>query len=120
AIAAHALHARTSPAVVNPDGIGYLKQLSHNYAAGHLLYLPLLRAVQSLSHRTALDAGLALSAWAGTIAVALLFAAARLLLPRPAALVAAAGLAISYGAWVQGSDVEVYACALAALVALLL
>src|SRR4051794_38469957 len=44
-LAALRLYARSAPAVVNPDGLGYLKQMSHNYAAGHLLYLPLFRAV---------------------------------------------------------------------------
>ena len=42
AIAALRLYRASAPAVVNLDGLGYLKQMSHNFAAGHLLYLPLL------------------------------------------------------------------------------
>ena len=40
---AHALYRPSAPAVPNLDGLGYLKLLPHNLAAGHLLYMPLLR-----------------------------------------------------------------------------
>ena len=112
------IYAFSSPAVVNPDGLGYLKQLPHDYAAGHLLYLPLLRALAAAFGGDAFKAGLKLSAYAGALSVALCFGCARALVPRRPAVLAAAGLLVSYGAWVQGADVEVYACALAALLVL--
>ena len=41
--AATILYLLTAPATVNADGLGYLKLLPHNFAAGHLLFMPLLR-----------------------------------------------------------------------------
>jgi hypothetical protein len=116
-ILAALLYAVTAPAVVNTDGLGYIKLLPHNFAAGHLLYMPILRCATAICG-DGLLAGRAVSVAAGASSVALLFACARALLPRFASVLAAAGLAVSYGAWVQGSDVEAYACALAALLAL--
>ena len=112
-----ALYARTAPAVVNLDGLGYVKLLPHNFAAGHLLYMPLLRLATALRHGDGLAAGRALSAVAGALSVGLAFVCARALLSRGAAALAAAGLAVSYAAWVEGADVEVYSLALAALLA---
>ena len=39
------LYLVTAPAIPNLDGLGYLKLLPHNFAAGHLLYMPALRAL---------------------------------------------------------------------------
>ncbi len=113
------LYARTAPAVVNPDGLGYIKLLPHNFAAGHLAYMPLLRLAAAIFRGDGLLAGRALSAIAGAVAVGGLYGCARALAGRFEAALAASGLAVSYAAWAQGNDVEVYACALAAVVALL-
>ncbi len=56
------LYLLTAPAAVNLDGLGYLKLLSKNFAAGHLLYMPLLRAATRLCHGDGLRAGRLLSA----------------------------------------------------------
>ena len=112
------LYLATAPGVVNLDGLGYLKQLPHNFAAGHLLYLPLVRAVTARVG-DALAAGRLVDAVCGGLAVGLCFAVARALLSRRAAALAAAGFAVSYGVWVQGSDVEAYAPALLASLAVL-
>jgi hypothetical protein len=117
-VLAFVLYRGSAPAVVNLDGLGYLKLLPHNFAAGHLLYMPLLRAATAAFHGQGLEAGHWLSATAGALSVGLAFLCARCLVGRSAAVLAAAGLAVSYGAWVQGADVEVYAVALAALLAL--
>ncbi len=109
------LYFRTAPAVVNPDGLGYLKRIPNNFASGHLLYLPLLRVASALCRGDGLLGGRILSAAAGAGAVVLLFVCARSLGDRFAALLAAAGLAVSFGLWAQGADVEVYSCALLAL-----
>ena len=121
------LYLCTAPAVVNADGLGYLKLLPHNFAAGHLLYMPLLRAAtQPLGD--GLRAGRLVNALLGGTGVVLMYGIVRrtlgaLPLGRPyaasdvrfAATFAAAGLAVSYGYWVQGSDVEAYAAAMVAL-----
>ena len=117
ALLAALLYFATRPAVVNSDGLGYIKLLPHNFAAGHLAYMPLLR-LAAFVLRDGLRAGLALSAVAGGVAVGLCYGCARALADRFASVVAACGLAVSYGVWVQGSDVEIYALALAALLAL--
>lgn len=108
------LYQGSAPGVVNLDGLGYVKLLPHNFAAGHLLYMPLLRMTTALCHGQGLDAGRLVSAVAAAVAVALFYRAARALLARPPALLGTAGLIVSYAVWVQGSDVEAYACALAA------
>jgi hypothetical protein len=122
------LYLVTAPAVVNPDGLGYVKLLPHNFAAGHLLYLPLLRAATRLLGGDGLRAGRILNAMLGGSGVVLLYgitrrALSQLPLGRPfsaadvrfASTFAAAGLAVSYGFWVQGADVEAYAAAMVAL-----
>src|SRR5262249_19703131 len=113
------LYRGTAPAQVNLDGLGYLKLLPHNFSAGHLLYMPLLRATTALRYGDALDAGRLLDAVSASAAVALFYTCARTFVDRAAALLAAAGLAVSYAVWVQGCDVECYAPALLALIALL-
>jgi hypothetical protein len=119
----------TAPAAPNGDGLGYLKLLPHNFAAGHLLYMPLLRAATALVG-DGLRAGRLVNALLGGSGVVLTYGLVRralssLPLGRPfaaddvrfAATFAAAGLALSYGYWVQASDVEAYAAATVALLA---
>jgi hypothetical protein len=114
---------RLAPAVVNGDGLGYLKaSLDTTIYPGHLGYLPLLRLLRSLSHAgpRAIDgllAARALSAASGGIAVLALAASARRMFPlsKWAPPIAALGLAVSYGLFAAASDVETYAPALAAL-----
>src|SRR4051794_31921880 len=122
------LYLCTAPAVVNPDGLGYLKLLPHNFAAGHLLYLPLLRAATRLLGGDGLSAGRIVNAMLGGSGVVLMYgitrrALSQLPLGRPfsaadirfASTFAAAGLAVSYGYWIQGADVEAYAAAMVAM-----
>ncbi len=122
------LYLCTAPSVVNPDGLGYLKLLPHNFAAGHLLYMPILRAATRLIGSSGLEAGRFVNAMLGGSAVLLLYGTTRralsaLPLGRPfsagdvrfCATFAAAGLGVSYGVWIQGADVEAYAAALVAL-----
>jgi hypothetical protein len=119
------LYLATAPAVVNPDGLGYLKLLPHNFAAGHLLYMPLLRAAARLSSDP-LRAGRLVDALLGGTGVVLAYGVARRVLrdagrsladARFAATFAAAGLALSYGYWSEAADVEAYAAATVALLA---
>ncbi|MSP63266.1 MAG: hypothetical protein EXR72_23575 [Myxococcales bacterium] len=112
---AGALYARTAPAVVNLDGLGYIKLIPHNFAAGHLLYMPILRMTAAALRGDGLLGGRLIDAASGGIAIATCFGCARALLARFPSVLAAAGLAVSYGVWVQGADVEAYAPALAAL-----
>jgi hypothetical protein len=122
------LYLFTAPAVVNPDGLGYLKLLPHNFAAGHLLYLPMLRAATRLLGGDGLRAGRILDAMLGGSGVVLLYgltrrALSQLPLGRPfsvadvrfASTLAAAGLAVSWGYWTESADVEAYAAAVVAL-----
>jgi hypothetical protein len=112
-----------APAVVNGDGLGYLNAAVHgDLYPGHLAYVPLLGGLRALLHAgsRAVDAlwiARGLSAFSGGLAVyALGRAAGRLLPDRPhAPLVAALGLACSFGTIGCASDVETYAPALAAL-----
>ena len=46
--AATLLYLLTAPAIPNLDGLGYIKLLPHNFAAGHLLFMPALRALTHL------------------------------------------------------------------------
>jgi hypothetical protein len=121
------LYLVTAPAVVNPDGLGYLKLLPYNFAAGHLLYMPLLRTATRL-FGDPLSAGRLLNALLGGTGVVLMYgvvrrALAALPLGRPfsaedvrfSATLATGGLALSHGYWVQGADVEAYAAATVAL-----
>jgi hypothetical protein len=118
------LYLATAPAVVNLDGLGYLKLLPHNFAAGHLLYMPLLRLATRLLGGDGLAAGRLANAVLAGSGVVLMYGIARRLIgdaglqaedARFAATFAAAGLALSYGYWVQGADVEAYAAAMVAL-----
>ncbi len=118
------LYLTTAPAAVNLDGLGYIKLLSKNFAAGHLLYMPLLRAATRLCHGDGLRAGRLLSALTAASGLVLFFGIARRafrqagwLAPdaRFASAVAATGLGVSYGMWVEATDVEAYAPALLAL-----
>jgi hypothetical protein len=113
----------TAPAVVNLDGLGYLKLLPHNFAAGHLLYMPLLRLATRISGGDGLGAGRLVNALLGGSGVVLTYGIVRRVAgatlvsteARFAATFAAAGLALSYGYWVQAADVEAYAAATVAL-----
>jgi hypothetical protein len=113
------LYRGTAPAVVNLDGLGYIKLIPHNFSAGHLLYMPLLRMTAALLRGNGLLAGRVANCVAGGVAITTAFGCARSLLPRAPSVLAAAGLAVSYGVWVQGSDVEAYAWALASLLGVL-
>jgi hypothetical protein len=112
-----------APAVVNGDGLGYLKAAAVPgvLVPGHLAYLPLLRALRALVGAVrpvdALGAARVLSAAAAGLAVLSLGAAARRLNGgrARAATVAALGLGASNGLMAAGSDVETYAPALAAV-----
>jgi hypothetical protein len=118
------LYLFTAPGVVNADGLGYLKLIPYNFAAGHLLYMPLLRLAAKLVGGNGLEAGRLANALLGGSGVVLFFGIVRRMAgdagllavdARFAATIAAAGLAVSYGYWVQGSDVEAYAAAMVAL-----
>jgi hypothetical protein len=120
--AATLLYLVTAPAVPNLDGLGYLKLIPHNFAAGHLLFMPALRALSRLLG-DGLRAGRLYDAVLGGSGVVLFYGIARRLLPgaigdeatRRAAPFAAAGLALSYGYWSEACDVEAYAAAMVAL-----
>jgi len=124
------LYLCTAPAVPNADGLGYLKLLPHNFAPGHLLYMPALRGLTHLLGGDGLSAGRLLNAVLGGTGVVLTYGLVRralgaLPLGRPfsaedirfAASFAAAGLGLSFGYWIQGADVEAYAGAMVALLA---
>ena len=113
----------TAPAVPNLDGLGYLKLLPHNFAAGHLLFMPALRALTRLVG-DGLRAGRLYDALLGGTGVVLTYSIARRLLAawddeaaRLGAAFAAGGLALSYGYWSEANDVEAYAAAMVALLA---
>ena len=113
----------TAPAVPNLDGLGYLKLLPFNFAAGHLLFMPALRLVAGLVG-DGLRAGRLYDALCGGTGVVLLYSVARRLLAgrsddeiRMGATFAAAGLGLSYGYWSEANDVEAYAAAMVALLA---
>jgi dolichyl-phosphate-mannose-protein mannosyltransferase len=137
-MSSHALHRRTAlalgaaatlvylltaPAIPNLDGLGYIKLLPHNFAAGHLLFMPALRALTRLVG-DGLRAGRLYDALLGGTGVVLLYSTARRMLAawddesaRLGAAFAAAGLALSYGYWSEANDVEAYAAAMVALLA---
>jgi hypothetical protein len=112
-----------APAVVNGDGLGYLKAaLDGTLYPGHLGYVPLLMLARRLVHAgpRAVD-GLAIarltSVAAAVVAALGLGATARRLVGTPhARAIASVGLLVSWGTLSAGSDVESYAPALAALV----
>jgi|GEM_PF-2380592 len=125
------LYLLTAPSMVNSDGLGYLKLLPHNFAAGHLLYMPLLRATTQLVG-DGLRAGRLLNALLGGTGLVLTYGLARrvlrlLPLGRPftdedvrfAAIAATVLLGLSYGYWVESADVEAYSAALVAMLATL-
>ena len=121
--AATLLYLLTAPAVPNLDGLGYLKLLPHNFAAGHLLYMPALRALTRLVG-DGLRAGRLYDALLGGTGVVLAYGIARRLLAawseeqiRLGATFAVAGMALSYGYWSEANDVEAYAAATVALLA---
>lgn len=121
--AATILYLLTAPAVPNLDGLGYLKLLPHNFAAGHLLFMPALRALTRLCG-DGLRAGRLYDALLGGSGVVLCYSLARRLLAawtdgdvRLGATFAACGLALSYGYWSEANDVEAYAAAMVALLA---
>lgn len=113
----------TAPAAINGDGIGYLKQLAgRDLAPGHVLYLPLARAVTSpwsdQPLRVAATALRGLSLAAAVVALLLLLDTARQLgLGAHRSLFSTALLAVSYGFMRAAHEVEVYSPALAASVA---
>lgn len=121
--AATILYLVTAPALPNLDGLGYLKLLPHNFAAGHWLFMPALRALTRV-FGDGLRAGRLYDAVLGGTGVVLFYGIARRMLgawdaraQRLGALVAAAGLALSYGYWSEANDVEAYAAAMVALLA---
>jgi hypothetical protein len=121
--AATLLYLVTAPAIPNLDGLGYLKLLSHNFAAGHLLFMPALRALTRLVG-DGLHAGRLYDALLGGTGVVLQYSIARRLLAawdedaaRLGAAFAACGLGLSYGYWSEANDVEAYAAATVALLA---
>jgi hypothetical protein len=121
--AATILYLITAPAIPNLDGLGYLKLLPHNFAAGHLLYMPALRALTRLVG-DGLRAGRLYDALLGGSGIVLTYSIARRMLAawdddsaRLGAVFAAGGLALSYGYWSEANDVEAYAAAMVALLA---
>jgi hypothetical protein len=120
--AATILYLVTAPAVPNLDGLGYLKLIPHDFAAGHLLYMPALRFFARV-FGDGLRGGRLYDAVLGGTGVVLFYSIARRMLPaaigedatRRFASVAAAGMALSYGYWCEANDVEVYAAAMVAL-----
>ncbi len=114
------------PATVNLDGLDYLERFTRGGAAnilrpGHLLYGPFVVLLDRLLD----DLGLTLLAvlrlvshLAGALG-ALLTAriAARWGAPPAAQLMAALGLAFSYGYWIEAADVETYAPTMLGVVA---
>jgi hypothetical protein len=120
ALGAALLYLATAPALVNLDGLGYLKLLPHNFAAGHLLYMPLLRQATRLLGGDGLQAGRLVNALLGGTGLLLTYGIVRRKSgptdkSRFAAAAAAAGLGLSYGYWVQGADIEAYTAAVVAL-----
>jgi hypothetical protein len=122
AIVGAILYLFLAPAVVNGDGLGYLKAaLEGQLYPGHLGYVPLLMLARWLARAgaRAVD-GLAgarlVSAIAAAVAAAALGATARRRVGTAlAGDLATVGLLVSWGTLSAGSDVESYAPALAAL-----
>jgi hypothetical protein len=121
--AATLLYLLTAPAIPNLDGLGYIKLLPHNFAAGHLLFMPALRSLTRLVG-DGLRAGRLYDALLGGTGVVLTYSIARRMLAawddeqaRLGAAFAACGLMLSYGYWSEANDVEAYAAAMVALLA---
>jgi len=104
-----------TPASINGDGIGYLKQISQGGALvpGHLAYLPLLRLVSGHgSSATLIDLALPIRLFSSICALGamgLLYAACRRLHGAREALFAAALLGFSQAFFGAAVQVEVYA-----------
>ncbi len=119
--AATILYLLTAPAIPNLDGLGYIKLLPHNFAAGHLLFMPALRLLSRLLGDP-LRAGRLYDALLGGTGVVVTYSIARRMLAawgdddaRLGAAFAACGLGLSYGYWSEANDVEAYAAAMVAL-----
>jgi hypothetical protein len=113
------LYLALAPAVVNGDGLGYLRAaLGGGVYPGHLGYLPLLRLLPGARPVDLLVPARLLSVVSGVGAL-LLFAAAARRLGSRAWLPAAAGLGCSYAVVASSSDVESYAPALACVCAVI-
>lgn len=114
------------PLVPSGDGVGYIKRLvspEQDIVPGHLVYIPILEGLRRLLDGDGGHAGAALIATAfssigGALACALLCWLVNRLTDRwwPG-LVAAAGLAVSYGFYRASGDVEAYSTAVAVMVA---
>jgi hypothetical protein len=113
------LYLTTAPDAVNLDGLGYLKLLPHNFAAGHLLFLPLFRAAIRATALDGLRAGRLLDAVLGGTGLVLVHGIAyRLADPRERRFVAAftaCGLGASYAYFSEANDLETYAASTVAL-----
>jgi hypothetical protein len=106
-----------APAVVNGDGLGYLRAATAGGSyPGHLLYLPILRVLPGSRPIDLLWPARLLSV-ATAISALMFFAAAARRLKLPAWLPAAAGLGGSYAVLASAGDVETYAPALFAICA---
>jgi hypothetical protein len=117
----------TRPLVVSGDGVGYIKRLlspEWDVVPGHLIYVPLQEGLRRWlapagGHGDAASLATAVSVISGGLACGLLcwlvIRMAGRILP---GLLAAAGLAISYGFYRASCDVEAYASATALLIAL--
>ncbi|HEX6838463.1 MAG TPA: glycosyltransferase family 39 protein, partial [Polyangia bacterium] len=124
AVAVAVAYLAMAPVVVNGDGLGYLKAaLAGTLYPGHLAYVPLLAAVGKLVGATRpvelLWPARIVSALAAAKAAWLVGDVARRRFGERAAWAAMLGFAVSWGVLSEGSDVESYAPALAALVAAL-
>lgn len=125
AVATAVAYLALAPAVVNGDGLGYLKAaLDGTIYPGHVGYVPLLTGLGRLSGATRpvelLWPARVVSAAAAALAVAGVGALGRRRFGAAAGVAAALGLAASWGTLSAGSDVETYAPAMAALVGALL
>jgi hypothetical protein len=107
-----ALYFAIAPAVVNGDGLGYLRAAIHGGVyPGHLGYLPLLRLIPAARPIDLLLPARALSVVSGVLSL-LLFAATTRRLRLSGWLPATIGLGCSFSVMVSASDVESYAPAL--------
>jgi hypothetical protein len=124
---AFVFYALLPAAITNGDGLGYHDSIMRGpwrttFRAGHLLYAPAMSLLWSLLntigpvslHRVMLVA----NQLAGGFAVYLLYRTADQLGVAPfGRAVASVGLGISYGFWIQASDVETYALSVVFVVA---
>lgn len=112
------------PLVISGDGVGYIKRLvtpARDIVPGHLVYIPLLEQLRRIlaphgGHGAAALVATAFSSLAGGLACALLFVLARRMTGKVwPGLLAAVGLAVSYGFYRASGDVEAYAACVALL-----